>query len=65
MILCKKHEEIYNKNGYISFPSIMGDAFCDKHNSRFPFYEEGWKEYCDQCAKEKNICQYCGISLEK
>ena len=63
MILCPKHLEIYNANhGHIgcSINSVMGDAWCEKHNIRFPFYETGWKEYCPVCANEKNICQYCG-----
>ena len=64
MILCKKHTELYNRRKeYGDICGVMGDAWCDKHNTRMSFNEEGWVEYCPYCAEEKNICQKCGETL--
>lgn len=48
---CKKH--------LMFGGSCMGDGFCEKHG-HFAFYNNDLKILCDDCAREKNICQICG-----
>ena len=41
---------------------VMGDAYCEKHNYRFPFYQEPCPP-CPICAGEEGLCISCGDKL--
>ena len=42
---------------------VMGDAYCERHKRRFPFYHQPCPP-CQQCAIEDILCIECGTELE-
>ena len=43
--------------------TVMGDAYCEKHNYRYPFYQMPCPP-CPKCAEEEGLCISCGKKLE-
>jgi len=62
--VCVTCAEKYIEHGSIGM-EVMGDAYCEKHNWRFPFYDNNIKVLCIKCAKEENVCRHCGEKIEE